>query len=93
MLSSRVVFGLGPLLLLAISYFLDWAAVLIFNEHAETIGLQRIRTGFFASVGGIKIGKLIPPGTIRTKIIALKIVSLCCTLGFATLLILSINHK
>jgi hypothetical protein len=94
MLSSKVVFGLGPLLLLAISWVLDWAAIHVFNEHAETMGLQRIRTNFFMNAGALtKIRKSIPTGTIRTKITALQIASVSFTIGFAALMILSINHK
>jgi hypothetical protein len=92
--SSKVIFGCGPLLLLAISLVLDWAALRTFNEQAETMGLQRIRTNFFMSAGALtKIRKSIPPGTIRTKITALQIASAGFALGFAALMILSINHK
>jgi len=92
--ASTVIYGWGPLLLLALSCFIDWAAVRTFNEHAEMMGLQRIRANFLLNGGALsKIRKSIPPGTVRTKIIALQIASASFGLGFATLMILSINHK
>jgi hypothetical protein len=91
---SKAMFAFGPFLLLATSWILDWMAIRTFNEHAETLGLQRIQGNFFMNAGALgKIRKLIPQRTVRTKIIALQILSFCCTLGFGALMFLSIKHK
>jgi len=91
---STAMFALGPYALLATSWVLDWVAIRTFNKHAETLGLQRQQPKFFMNAGALgKIRRSIPQGNVRTKIIALQILSFCFALGFAALMFLSIKHK
>jgi hypothetical protein len=94
MRASSAVYGLVPFLLLALSFVVDWLAIRTFNDYAETIGLQRIRWNFFTRAGALgKIRRSIPQGNVRTKIIALQILSFCFALGFAALMFFSIKLK